>query len=156
MIWRHKVTCESYSVCFCVVESRKNRRSSFTEIRETKTKLSSQVAAREWIINFVQHYARQQNRIYLFREQDWSPQNERFLLLDRKLGTNCLLTSHSQHTRNFLKKAENIFVYSSLSWISSIAFSDFDIIQCTLNYFTVKLATGLRVSGTQKWLIINK
>ena len=69
----------------------------------------------------------------------------------------CWHQTHNRH-ETFLKEAENIFVYSCLSWISSIAFSDFDfdIIQCTLDNFVVKLATGLCVSGTQKWLIINK
>ena len=67
----------------------------------------------------------------------------------------------------YFKEAENIFVYISLSWISSIACFGFwfnphrilkktyiNIIQCTLDYFTAKLATGLCVSGTQKWMII--
>ena len=74
-----------------------------------------------------------------------------------KLPVDIRLTTDTQ----LFKKKLKTFLFTavcSLSWISSIAFSDFDfdIIQCTLDYFTVKLATGLCVSGTQKWLIINK
>ena len=49
----------------------------------------------------------------------WSLRNERFLLVDRRHGTNCLLTLDSQQTRNFLKR----------SW------KHFCSQQCIMNFF---------------------